>query len=109
MKNYICEGDRIQNIAPAGGVKSGDLHIIGAKVAVAMTDALEGETYVSMTEGVFEVPKAAGTITIGAKVYLDETAKNVTTTVNDNTLVGWAYTDAAGGDSTVQISINENV
>jgi predicted RecA/RadA family phage recombinase len=109
MENYICEGDRIQNTAPAGGITSGDLHLIGSKVAVAMTTAAEGETYVSMTEGVFEVPKATGAITIGAKVYFDSTAKNVTTTASGNTLVGWAYTAAASGDATVQISINENV
>jgi len=106
MKNYISEGCRIQNIAPVDGIVSGTLHMIGDKPAVAMTSAAEGEVYVSMTEGVFEVPKAVGVIAIGVKVYLDEVAGNVTTTALDNTLVGYAFAPALSADGTVQIYVN---
>ena len=109
MQNYICEGDRLAAVAPSGGMTAGKLHLIGAKVAVAITSAAETETYTAMTEGVFEVPKETGAITVGAKLYLLSGGSSVTTTASGNTLVGWAYTAAASGDTTVQISINENV
>lgn len=109
MQNYICEGDRIA-ITATGAIAAGQLHLVGSKVLVAVTAAAAiGDVYTAMTEGVFEVPKETGAITVGAKLYLLSGGSSVTTTASGNTLVGWAYTAAASGDATVQISINENV
>ena len=109
MKNYICDGDNIA-ITATGAIASGQLHLVGSKVLVATTAAAaSGDVYTAKTEGVFEVPKEVGAITVGQKLYLLSGGSSVTTTASGNTLVGWAYSAAASGDTTVQISINENV
>ena len=106
MKNYICEGDRLNVVAGSGGIVSGALHVIGTLGAVALASALEDETYVAAICGVFEVPKASGAVTQGAKLYFDATNKVATTTATSNTLIGYAYEDAASGDATVNVILN---
>lgn len=44
-------------------------------------------------------PKAAGAIALGAAVYWDATAGNVTTTATNNTLLGHAIQAMAAGDT----------
>lgn len=109
MKNYIAKGHVIEVVAGLGGVAAGDFVLIGSVPAVAITSAAEGDTYTAQCEGVFEVVKATGAITQGAKLYWDATAKNITTTATSNTLAGWAYAAAASADATVQIKLNESV
>ena len=95
-------------IAPVGGVVSGQALLVGAKVCVAFDNAIAGATVVVCTEGVFELPKASGAIAQGAKVYWDDTAKNMTATVGSNTLCGYAFAAALTGDLTIQVNIFDN-
>ena len=101
MKNYIQPGDTITVPAPAGGVLSGGLVIVGLLIGVATLTAAAGIPVAVKTTGVFEFPKvSAQAWTVGASLYWDATAGNVTTTAGGNTLIGYA-SEASANPSTV--------
>lgn len=108
MNNYIQGGDIVTVVAPAT-LTSGSGFIVGALFGVASSDAASGDDVEMVVEGVVDLPKAAVAITQGAKLYWDNTAKNLTTTATGNTLVGCAIVAAAGGDSTVRMLLNGTV
>jgi predicted RecA/RadA family phage recombinase len=108
MKNYICEGEKIQVTAPSGGYVSGNGYLIGSKFCVAEISAIEGDTCVLKNEGVFELAKATGAITIGQRLFWDDTNKVITTVALANTLVGYAYLPAASADATCQVLVTDN-
>ncbi|MBF0602144.1 MAG: DUF2190 family protein [Nitrospirae bacterium] len=105
MKNWIQSGDTVSVVAPAD-VASGNGVIVGSLFGLAVSDAVSGDDVEIVTVGVADITKAAGAITQGAKVYWDNTAKNVTTTVGTNTLIGCAVMAAANGDATVRVRLN---
>lgn len=105
MKNFIQCGETITLAAPYD-VLSGAGFLVGDVFAVASYDALSGANVEGVTEGVFELPKAAGAISQGAKVYWNDTNKNVTTTALGATLIGVATVAAANGDTTAYIRLN---
>ncbi|MBF0339475.1 MAG: DUF2190 family protein [Magnetococcales bacterium] len=105
MKNFIQPGDIVTVVAPAA-VSSGGCVLVGALFGVAVSDAASGDTMEMITEGVVDLPKAAVAIIQGAKLYWDNTAKNVTTTVGTNTLIGCALLAAAVGDATSRVRLN---
>ncbi|MBF0190222.1 MAG: DUF2190 family protein [Magnetococcales bacterium] len=105
MKNFIQPGDIVTVAAPAA-VSSGGGVLVGTLFGVAVSDAASGDNLEMITEGVVDLPKAAVAITQGAKVYWDNTAKNVTTTVGTNTLVGCALVAVAVGDATTRVRLN---
>lgn len=105
MKNFVQPGDTITVIAPVA-VNSGDGLLIGALFGVAVATAAIGDTVEIVTTGVVDLPKAAVAITQGAKLYWDNTAKNVTTTVGTHTLIGCAIVAAAIGDASVHVRLN---
>lgn len=102
MKNFICEGERIQAVAGVGGVTSGSVVFIGNIKAVAITSAAEGDVYTAKTEGVFEVTKESGAVTIGQALYVTSTG-TLTTTASGNKFVGVAYEAAASNDTTAKL------
>lgn len=62
-----------------GDVSAGDVIIIGVLAAVALVDIADGEEGAVAIEGVFELPKAAGTAwTAGATLDWDESASAFT-------------------------------
>lgn len=105
MKNYIQKGEVLTLVAPAA-VSSGDGLLVGSVFAVALSDAESGADVEAQVCGVFELPKASGAVTQGAKLYWDNTAKDVTTTSTSNTLIGVAVEAAASGDATVIVRLN---
>jgi predicted RecA/RadA family phage recombinase len=105
MKNFIQPGDTLTLLAPRTLATAGLGILVGALFAVAVNPAASGAAVESLTEGVFDLPKAAGAITQGAKVYWDNTAFNVTTTSSGNTLIGVATQAAASGDATARIRL----
>ena len=77
MRNFIQPGETITLTAPAvTGCKSGDLIVVGAIAGVAAYDAAAGDPVEVTTEGVFELPKAAGEINEGALVFWDNTTNH---------------------------------
>ncbi len=106
MKNHIQRGDTLTIPAPAGGVLSGGMVLSGSLFGVAASDADAGEDVAVSVEGVFELPKAsADTVTVGAKLYHDAAADELTTVSTDNTLVGYAAAAAGAGVTTVTVKL----
>lgn len=109
MKNYVQPGRVITLTAPYA-LTSGQGALVGTLFSVASGDAANGATFEGVTEGVFDLAKVAATaITAGAKVYWDNAARNVTTTVGSNTLIGCAIVAAATNDTTVRVRLNGTV
>lgn len=106
MKNYVQDGKTITH-TPTVAVVSGGAVLITALLAVAVASVAANEPGEFTTEGVYELPKAtADEITIGAKLYWDDSAKNFTTTATDNVQCGKAWATAANGDTLVAVKIN---
>ena len=105
MKNYVQPGENLTLVAPYARA-SGEGALVGSIFGVASVDVANGAEAVFVTEGVFDLPKASGAVTAGAKVYWDNTAKVVTTTATSNTLIGAATQAAAGSDATVRVKLN---
>ncbi len=106
MKNFIQPGHVVTFTAPAGGIQTGAGMLSGSLFGVASTTAAAGAEVEGAVEGVFELPKAADDVSFGERLYWDETAKNVTTTATDNTLIGAAVASAASSVATVRVRLN---
>lgn len=106
-KNFKQPGDALDLTAPSGGVVSGGAYLIGALLVVALVSAAAGEQFAASAVGVWELPKvSAQAWTECAKVYWDDTAKNVTTTATSNTLIGVAAAAAANPSATGLVRLN---
>ncbi|CAN7317076.1 DUF2190 family protein [Bosea sp. LjRoot9] len=109
MKNFIQPGDAIDFVAPGGGVVGGTGFLLGAIFGVVRHTAAAGEKSILDLEGVFTLPKtAANTPAPGAKVYWDDAAKSITTTVGTNVVAGihTGLAAANGGDATLPVRLN---
>ena len=97
MKNYIQPGDRISVTAPYA-VASGAGCLVGSLFGVAITTAALSAPVEIATEGVFDLAKVGSQAwTVGARIYWDDTAKNCTTTVSTNKLIGVAVAAVGSG------------
>lgn len=108
MKNFVQKGENIDLIAPRALVSGGGF-LVGTLFAIASDNAANGAAVVGVTVGVFDLPKGAGAVTAGAKLYWDNTAFVVTTTVGSNVLIGAATRAAASGDATARVRLNGTV
>lgn len=99
-QNYIESGE-VLDLTATAATTSGQVVVIGAMVGVAMGDAAIGEVVAVRLKGVYEVPKATGAITLGAKVYWNGTG--ATATATDNTFMGYAWTAQASADTVVRV------
>lgn len=86
-------------------VSNGDVVDLATRIGVAGNDIAAKETGAVHVVGVFEIPKATGEITLGAAVYWDKSAKNITTTSDSNTPAGWAVATAKSDDATVLVKL----
>lgn len=109
MKNFVQDGDILDAVAPAGGVVSGNAYLIGAAFGVASANAAEGETFALAVEGVFEFPIPTAAVAQFAKVYWDDTAKGLTTTVGTNTKVGYFSEAKPAGQLFGRVKLIPNV
>ncbi len=99
MKNYVQRGETVTLTAPAA-LASGEAFAVGAIFGVAACAAASGEQVETMRVGAFDLPKATGQAwTVGARLYWDATAKNLTTTATSNLFVGAALAAAASADT----------
>ncbi|MEZ0495983.1 DUF2190 family protein [Sphingomonas sp. IW22] len=73
---------------------------------VAPVDSPEGMVGPLAVTGVFDLPKAAGEIAPGAKLFWDNANRRLTTTASGNPYVGAATIGAAVDAATVQIRLN---
>ena len=99
MKNYISEGEVI-TITAGATITSGSGVLVGSMVGVAVKDAVSGDKLAVKLKGVYELPKTSpDNIAVGAAVYWNNTAKEITSTSAGNTLAGNAM-EAAGAATT---------
>jgi len=103
MKNYIQKGDNIEFVA-VGAIASGAIVEVGALAGVSAGAYGIGDTAVVSLCGVYEVPKVAGAVTLGAKLYSDASG-SATTTVGTNVFLGYAFSAQASGDATVRVRL----
>lgn len=104
-KNFVQEGKAL-NYTAGADILSGDFVLIGTIGGIATTAIANGKVGAVHITGIFNVAKATGAITQGAKLYWDNTNKVLTTTASGNTIVGVAAAAAASGDATVAILLN---
>ena len=104
MKNFVQNGDNLDLTAPRA-LASGEGFLVGSLFAVASAATANAAAVVGVTRGVFDLTKATGAISAGAKVYWDNTAFNVTTTSSGNTLIGVATKAALSGDTIVRVKL----
>lgn len=106
MRNFIQPGDSLTLVA-AAALTSGQGLLLGSLFGVVAETVSTGQIYTLVVAGVFDLPKAAAvTPAVGAKLYWDDTAKAVTTTVASNALIGVAAQAAAAADATVRVRLN---
>lgn len=108
--SYISEGDRIDWTNGTGSaVSSGDVVQVGFKqLGVALADIASTAVGTVAVDGVFELAKASGAITQGAKLWWDAVAENV---INAPTIsswfIGYAAKAAGSSDATVKVALEE--
>ena len=107
-KNYLHEGWTIAVPAPTGGVHSGDPILVGGFFGVANYDAEQTLPVEITLGGVWQLPKAATvTLAVGAAVYFDATAGNVTSvSTRGNKLIGAATQSAGASDAVAIVRLN---
>jgi predicted RecA/RadA family phage recombinase len=106
MKNFVQHGAVITVIAPYA-VASGQAVQVGALFGIAAYDAVQGAPVEIKREGVFDVSAVtADAAAQGAKIYWDNTARKLTTTVGSNTLVGALAAAKTGADITARVLLD---
>lgn len=104
---YWQAGSKIDYInAGETKIEHGTIVPLGTRIAIAGMDIPAGERGTLITEGVFEVPKVAEEITLGAELYYSQSNGNVTATSTDNVPAGWAIEPAGTSDESVKIKID---
>lgn len=104
MKNFVEKGETFRFVADKD-YKSGDVVIVGDLVGIAVTDAKTGDESVAHACGVYRLPKSAGAIGQGAKVYWVTADSNISTTASGNTLIGRAWAAQQAADPTVDVKL----
>lgn len=105
IARYVQKGNAI-DYRPASAVAAGDVIVQGNLVGIARLD-IPAETLGALSVvGVYEIAKATGAVTVGAALYWDATAKNVTTTSTNNTYIGKAVAAAEAADATAFVLLN---
>ena len=106
-KTFVQPGDTVDAVAGVGGVKAGDVVLVGNLIGVAQTDAAEGVSYALALTGVWTLPKASGAILIGAQVFWDASAKNVVNASSAGLYpLGCATVAAGANDTTCIVRLN---
>lgn len=105
MRNFVQTGDTLTFTSP-DPVASGQGVIMNALFGVAASAADAGDPFEAAVVGVFELPKTAGAIDAGAKVYWKADTANVTTTASGNKLIGAATEAAADAATKVRVRLN---
>lgn len=111
MKNFIQQGGVITLLAPYA-LLGGQGFQVGTLFAVASSDAANGAEVEGRCEpgSVYRLAALpADVIAVGAKVYWDNAAKNITTTVASNILVGCAVAAKAAAATTCDVRLNGTV
>ena len=105
MKTFVQEGGTITLTSPTGGLLSGQGFVVGNIFAVAAYDAAEGAEVEGVTQGVFTLPKAAGIIAEGAKVWWDDANKVIENATGAGLFPIGVAVNGGGGDSAATVDV----
>jgi predicted RecA/RadA family phage recombinase len=106
MRNFVQSGNSISIPAPAN-VTGGQGLLVGVTFGVVGESALSGQLVALHLEGVYDLPKvAAQTPAVGAVLFWDNVAGNVTTTVGTNTRIGVCCAVPGAADPTIRVRLN---
>lgn len=105
MRNFLQHGETL-TFTNLDAVLSGQGVTMGAIFGIAATDAAPNEPFAARLVGVFELPKVAGIIEAGAKVYWKSDTLNVTAIATGNQLIGAAIVHAADAATTTEVRLN---
>jgi predicted RecA/RadA family phage recombinase len=106
MKNCIRpDGRSIPLAVPySGGVTAGQGVLVGALFGVAQTGGAQNEVVECAVVGEFELTKEPSlAISVGARVYWDNTNRRITTSATGNFHVGFCTVAALATDTTVRV------
>lgn len=106
MTRKTSDGQSVVVTAPSGGVEANRFYLISGFFGWVFQDADAGEDCVlDQTLCEYETDEALSTdvISLGDAIYWDDSAKNFTTTVGSNTLVGKATSAKASGSTVMTI------
>ncbi|CAN1564419.1 COG5471 Uncharacterized conserved protein [Caulobacteraceae bacterium] len=107
MRNFVGSGDRVTLTAPASGVTGGVGYVIGAMFVVAIADAAVGVRFVGQREGIVSLPKPAGVINEGVRLWWNNTTKQVATASAAGLFpLGTAAAAAVTGATTVEVALD---
>lgn len=97
MKNFVQPGETVTVAAPYA-VTSGQGVLVGTLFGVASVNAAISAEVEIQTTGVFDLTKVGSQAwTVGALIYWDNAARNCTTVVGSNTLIGKALAAVGSG------------
>lgn len=106
MRNFIEKGDVVTVIAPYS-VFAGQGVLVGALFGVAASDAANGAPVEIKRAGVFDIAAVqTDTAVQGARIYWDNTARRLTTTATNNTLVGAVTTAKTAVDTAARVLLD---
>ncbi len=101
---FIHDGKSI-DFFPEADVAAGTVIALGDLVGVTKLDIQAGRLGALAVVGVFDVAKSDAAITLGSKVYWDNTAKQAVTTATGNKQLGIAIQAAEATDGTVRVRL----
>lgn len=108
--NFRQDGKTLEYTNSGAALASGDARVVSQEVGIAHDDIANGEDGVLHMEGVWRVPKATGQAWVrGEAVNVDVNGEFTTGAAGGGGLTGagivWA--DAASGDTTGEVKINQ--
>ncbi len=107
MRNFVGTGDQVTLTAPAGGVIQGVGYVIGAMFVVAVDAEPAGRPFAGRRTGIVSLPKPAGVIAEGARLWWNNTTKQVATASAVGLFpLGTAAAAAVTGATTVEVALD---
>lgn len=101
---FLHDGKSIDYI-PESDIAAGTVVVEGDLVGITKLDIPAGGLGALHVVGVYAVAKGVNAITLGAKVYWDNTAKQATTTSTGNKPLGLVVAEATADDSIVLVRL----
>ena len=106
MRNSLFSGNNVTLPAPYA-LTSGQVAQVGSIIGVAQGAAAISADVVLVRTGVFTLTKATGQAwALGATLYWDNVARNVTTVLTGNKMIGAVFAAALAGDTVGQVLLD---
>jgi predicted RecA/RadA family phage recombinase len=108
MKNFVAPGNTITVTAPAGGVVSGNVVIVGGIVGIAATTQPAGADVEISVEGVFDLGKVtADALTAGSTAKVVPASGLVAAA--GTLAIGWITKAATAGSTTARVRLTPGI